>query len=140
MPFNPLMLNNINNNKKLPKLPKEKPRKPLKSLRERLYCWLLIILSSILAGGEFSQSKYFTLLMNRSGLTSLLFLSLMVVDPALSLLSGKYQTFPGTYQTFPGKYQTFSGILVHDGQYTYSNIFHQERFYENRSMLAISRT
>ena len=53
MPYNPLMLNNINNNKK-PKLPKEKPTKPKKSLRERLYCWLLIILSSILAGGEFS--------------------------------------------------------------------------------------
>ena len=53
MPFNPLMLNNISNNKKL-KLPKEKPTKPEKSLRERLYCWLLIILSSILAGGELS--------------------------------------------------------------------------------------
>ena len=52
MPFNPLMLNNINNNKKL-KLPKEKPLKPKKSFRERLYCWLLIILSSILAGGEY---------------------------------------------------------------------------------------
>ena len=51
MPFNPLMLNNINKNKKV-KLPKEKPAKPKKSLRERLYCWLLIILSSILAGGE----------------------------------------------------------------------------------------
>ena len=52
MPYNPLMLNNVSNNKKL-KLPKEKAKKPKKSLRERLYCWLLIILSSILAGGEF---------------------------------------------------------------------------------------
>ena len=61
MPFNPLMLNNINKNKKV-KLPKEKPAKPKKSLRERLYCWLLIILSSILAGGEskYSPSLYFT--------------------------------------------------------------------------------
>ena len=47
MPYNPLMLNN----KKI-KLPKEKPTKPRRSLRERFYCWLLILLSSILSGGE----------------------------------------------------------------------------------------
>ena len=47
MPYNPLMLKN-----KTRKLPKEKATKPRRSIKERLYCWLLMLLSSLLAGGE----------------------------------------------------------------------------------------
>ena len=90
MPYNPLMLNNKNIN-----IPKEKPKPPIKSLRERLLCWVRLLVASLLAGGKlYILNFHDSWLLIISGLCSLIFLALMVVDPALSTLNGHYEPEP----------------------------------------------
>ena len=90
MPYNPLMLNNKNIN-----IPKEKPKPPIKSLRERLLCWVRLLVASLLAGGKlYILNSHHSWLLLIPGLCSLIFLALMVVDPALSTLNGHYEPEP----------------------------------------------
>ena len=63
-PFNPMM---INNNRNLPAT-KKKDKGPKKTPKEKLLLYTKLTLSAVLAGG----------------LTSLMFLGLIVLDPALS--------------------------------------------------------
>ena len=69
-PFNPMMLNK---DRRVP-LPKKKDKGPKKTPREKMLLYMKMTLSGILVGG----------------LTSLMFLSLIVVDPALSTIAGNF--------------------------------------------------
>ena len=69
-PFNPMMLNK---DRRVP-VPKKKDKGPKKTPRQKLLLYTKMILSGILVGG----------------MTSLMFLSLIVVDPALSTIAGNF--------------------------------------------------
>ena len=73
-PFNPMMINNA---RPLP-VTKKKEKGPVKTPKEKLLLYTKLTLSAVLA----------------TGLTSLLFLGLIVLDPAISTLSAHFVETP----------------------------------------------
>ena len=45
------------NNKKI-HIPKDKPKTPTKNIRERLLCWVRLLMASLLTGGKYFNSSF----------------------------------------------------------------------------------
>ena len=84
-PFNPMMLNNAR-----PAAPtvKKKEKGPKKTTREKILIYTKLFLASVLVGG----------------LTSLMFLGLLVVDPALSTISAHFVERPVSCKVILSEY------------------------------------